>query len=427
MLVVSLIVSTVFFLMTLLWGKCTELPKDMQEWSEQEKNLVESLVPFRCIPGKEYNQVASLFFNDADVAIRQLFHFREVQASDTTFSSGALVFFFVPYITMVMLVYGIAVPSGLLVPSFLSGAAFGRIIGHLLHQLMGPGSTGAFADSGTYALIGSAAMLGGMSRMTISLTIILLEATGDMQYVLPLMLTVMAARLTGNVFNEGLYDIHIKLKNIPFLEPEAPSLVDQYEIVSGHVMSTDVKSLCPFERVGVVYDILSSCEHGTFPIIDTASQGTLYGTISRHVLCTLLQFRAFGSPAVLDEGRKEEEQNLRPERLSPLMRWDEIEGTYPNHPTVYDIASLCDEDRNCWLDLRPYANTAPYVVNETASIQRTYRLFRTLGLRFLCVVNHNNQVVGTITRRDLLPDSLVHSWLSRKDTNNHGDEEGNET
>ena len=87
-----------------------------------------------------------------------------------------------------------------------------------------------------------------------------------------------------------------------------------------------------------------------------------------------------------------------------------IERAYPRYPTIDDV-TMRESDRNCWLDLRPYANTAPYTINETASIQRTYRLFRTLGLRFLCVVNHNNQVVGIITRKDLLPESLTDSLL----------------
>ena len=73
--------------------------------------------------------------------------------------------------------------------------------------------------------------------MTISLTVILLEATGDMQYVLPLMLVLMAARFTGNVFNEGLYDIHIHLKHIPFLEEDVPTIAERYEIVAGQVMA----------------------------------------------------------------------------------------------------------------------------------------------------------------------------------------------
>ena len=238
----------------------------MQDWTNQEKDLVNSLVPFRCEAGKEYNEVASLIFTDADTAIKQLFHFREDGEYDSsTFSSAALFLFFLPYISLATITYGIAVPSGLFVPSLLSGAAFGRLCGHLMHKL--DGSSGTFADSGTYALMGAAAVLGGMARMTISLTVILLEATGDMQYVLPLMLTLMAARFTGNVFNEGLYDIHIKLKDIPFLEPEEPSLVERHEIVAGQVISTEVKCLRPVERAGVVYDLLTSCQHGNFLLL----------------------------------------------------------------------------------------------------------------------------------------------------------------
>lgn len=411
-LVMSVLVTTVSFVMPLLWGRCTELPTDMQDWTNQEKDLVANLVPFNCIPGKEYNEVASLFFCEADVAIRQLFHFRETGETDaSTFSSAALFLFFIPYITLASLVYGIAVPSGLFVPSLLAGAAFGRLFGHLLHKL--DHTSGTFADSGTYALMGAAAVLGGMARMTISLTVILLEATGNMQYVLPLMMTLMAARFTGNVFNEGLYDIHIHLKHIPFMEPEVPTIAERHEIVAGQVMSTEVKCLRPVERVGIVYDLLKNAKHANFPIVDTASSGTLYGTASRSMLCTLLQRRAFGQPHDINnghyhstaDGNVDYAELLGPKRLSPLVQWDTIERVYPRYPTIDDV-QLRPGDRNCWLDLRPYANTAPYTINETASIQRTYRLFRTLGLRFLCVVNHNNQVVGIITRVNLLPQSL---------------------
>jgi chloride channel 7 len=404
---VAALVSVVSYVMPVIWGRCTDLPKDMQDWTNQEKSLVEALVPFQCEPGKQYNEVASLIFTEADVAIKQLFHFREAGGDDnSTFSSGALFLFFVPYIMLATVTYGIAVPSGLFVPSLLSGAAFGRLCGHLLHKL--DHTNGTFADSGTYALMGAAAVLGGMARMTISLTVILLEATGDMQYVLPLMIVLMSARFTGNVFNEGLYDIHIHLKNIPFLEPEVPPIAERNEIVAGQVMSAEVKCLRPVERAGVVYDLLRSCQHGTFPIVDTASGGTLYGTASRSMLCTLLKRRAFGNPDILDD--YDNSDTLGPRRLSPLVQWDTIERAYPRYPTIDDV-TMREPDRNCWLDLRPYANTAPYTINETASIQRTYRLFRTLGLRFLCVVNHNNQVVGIITRKDLLPESLTDSLL----------------
>ena len=127
---------------------------------------------------------------------------------------------------------------GLFVPNLLAGAAFGRILGQLLHPVNQ-------AHPGMYALVGSAAMLGGMARMTISLTVILIEATGNIELGLPLMLTLMTAKLVGDVFKEGLYDIHIHLKGFNFLEYQAPQ-ISRFLLVMD-VMNSDVQVCAGFD------------------------------------------------------------------------------------------------------------------------------------------------------------------------------------
>lgn len=53
----------------------------------------------------------------------------------------------------------------------------------------------------------------------------------------------------------------------------------------------------------------------------------------------------------------------------------------------------------------------PPTPNQQTKQNRTYRLFRTMGLRHLCVLNSHNQATGIITRVDLLPESLRAKYV----------------
>ena len=59
---------------------------------------------------------------------------------------------------------------------------------------------------GTYALIGAASFLGGVVRMTISLTVILIESTNEIEYGLPIMITVMVSHSVTVVNIDKLMD-----------------------------------------------------------------------------------------------------------------------------------------------------------------------------------------------------------------------------
>lgn len=65
--------------------------------------------------------------------------------------------------------------------------------------------------------IGAAAQLGGVTRMTLSITVLVMEGTGALQLVVPMMLAVFMAKIVGDAIGMGVYDLHIKIRGAPVL------------------------------------------------------------------------------------------------------------------------------------------------------------------------------------------------------------------
>ena len=174
------------------------------------------------------------------------------------------------------------------------------------------------------------------------------------------------------------------------------------------VMASEPKVLKKVERVSVIYRMLLHSTHEAFPVVradpeaggsasapsaaaesQAGTDRTLEGVVLRKTLCVLLQRGMFSG--------------WRTGTSESMLSWSELETIYPRYPRIEDI-KLSSADYDCWMNLSPYINSSPYTVNENASVPRCYRLFRGLGLRYLVVTNRTNEVVGMVTRKDLLID-----------------------
>ncbi|XP_008413938.1 H(+)/Cl(-) exchange transporter 7 isoform X2 [Poecilia reticulata] len=373
-MLVAAVTATVAFVMIYFSTDCQPLGPDHTE---------EYPLQLFCADG-EYNSMATTFFNTPERSVRSLFH-----NPTGTYNALTLGLFTLTYFFLACWTYGLAVSAGVFIPSLLIGAAWGRLCGILLASTTSTASL--WTDPGKYALIGAAAQLGGIVRMTLSLTVIMVEATGNVTYGLPIMLVLMTAKIVGDYFQEGLYDLHIKLGSVPFLHWEAPAT--SHWLTAREVMSSPVTCLNRIEKVGTIVDTLSntSTNHNGFPVVVQVSgddePAKLCGLILRSQLIVLLKHKVFVELA-------------RSRLTQRKLQLKDFRDAYPRFPPIQSI-HVSQDERECMMDLTEFMNPTPYTVPQDTSLPRVFKLFRALGLRHLVVVDDDNRVVGLVTRKDL--------------------------
>uniref|UniRef100_A0A7S2K5L0 Chloride channel protein n=1 Tax=Zooxanthella nutricula TaxID=1333877 RepID=A0A7S2K5L0_9DINO len=330
----------------------------------------------------DFDVSQTLFVASGDEAIKQLFHGQE------RIDPWMLLFFALIHYLQTVWTYGLGVPSGLFVPSLLGGAAFGRLVGQAAQ-----GVTLLGARPGVYALVGAAAMLSGMARITISLVVILMETTGDAEFGVPIFIVVMAAKWVGDVFNEGIYDLHIHLRHVPLLEhrPEKHLLA----LRAGDCMAAPVVCAPQISRVQDLMDMVASCRHHAFPVVQSSS-GHFVGMVERNTLMHVLLLG--GKCGAFSDCAEANGKGKVAVSYSNMIRHG-----FPQCPplaSVREAVAAVPEDQE--IDLAPYANKGSFTVEEDAAANRCYVLFRTLGLRHVPVLGPDHTVRGIITRKDLL-------------------------
>ncbi|XP_060098955.1 chloride channel protein C-like [Heteronotia binoei] len=371
-----------------------------------------------------FNEAAALLGENGMRGIMYLFR----RGTHKEFGYASLFTALVFYFLLSCLTAGSSVASGLVIPMLYTGALYGRIVGLILVSIFGiqTDEYAAWIDPGLFAAVGAASFFSGVSRLTISLTVIMVEITNDVQSLLLIMLAVMVAKMVGDWFNMSLYSSLLKLKCIPYLDAEPfvcqrKNWLNLELFAASDVMKPSVKVLHLKENVAFLAQLLTNTSHSGFPVVckSKPDQAEVFlGTITRLELCVLLENEAIFETEAMEDSHSSPiilpYQKIRVEKLHDQQWMTMLLDRYSTDPQYQQLV----------INLEPYINKSAVSVQAHFSLQRTYIIFRSLGLRHLTVVDLQNQVVGIITRKDLMSFQLEEKLgLQQTSQQPHSDEE----
>ena len=307
-------------------------------------------------PAGQVNHMASLMHNGQEGIILNMLS-REYSVAEN-YPWELLLPFLALYIVLAIGVFGIFVPAGNFIPALTIGATMGRLFAEFLNvwgikEAFGVDTPkGSF--EGTYALLGAASMLGGVTRMTLTLAAILIEVTDDAPILLEMMFVLIIAKLVGDKFSHSFDHAMLHLQGLPFLDEEPPS---EFAVFTAQdVMGRSVVALREVEHVGDLVAVLKRTPHNGFPVVDVGRRqrcAFFAGLILRRQLLVLLRERVW----------KLQERGLDLPPTARMRYADSALSSHTTHRLLHEMV-LSEEDKLATIDLRPFMDPSPYVPDE---------------------------------------------------------------
>ncbi|KIX08157.1 uncharacterized protein Z518_02813 [Rhinocladiella mackenziei CBS 650.93] len=322
--------------------------------------------------------IKNLLVDCADASRTAYVCVQEGHASPTPQYLGWLVYGTLVKLILTIITFGIKVPSGIIIPALDGGALFGRLVGQLpfLAQSISPG---------IFAMVGAGAFLAGVSRMTISLAVIMFELTGELEFIVPNMIGIMVAKwVADSLEREGVYDLAQTVLGHPFLDLDHSMNLVQKE---PHL----VEELIPPPQTmrEIIVDVPES------------------GLVPRAVLSEKLQqLRRRG---LMDAGLVLTQKSM----LQGYLAEGELEfgletlgRSFPESCLVRLLppaAVVVPFEHEGELDMSQFVDRTPLTICDKAPMEYAVEMFGKLGLRHLCVIKEGSgKLVGVIIKKRLV-------------------------
>jgi chloride channel 3/4/5 len=301
--------------------------------------------------------------------------------------------------------FGIKVPAGIYVPSMVVGGLMGRIVGHLVQWLtltypnsvlfascpVDDGNPESCVVPGVYALVAAGATMCGVTRLSVTLAVILFELTGSLEHVLPFALGVLIAKWTADAFEPlSIYDLLTDMNAYPYLDSKVrPVFTANLGDITAkptrnRFIDVSTSPLVPARSLRSKLDHLHMAGEldGGLPVI---RDGVLVGLIAGPDLEFALD-RLEGEESALC-------------LMSPHDRWQGPgRGVIPSGDE--DDDSMTERDVNAeeaqpatadaaavdLTDFTPFIDPAPVALDIGSPMDLVFECFVKLGLRFICVL-----------------------------------------